>query len=164
MEIFNTINQIKRKKMTFGENITLEDVSFRNNLNNKLGETLLKMINRDFRWNICIKIIFDISKEDDTTIFKDFVNYIVHTVSYRVEQGVKDINLNKNDRHSLKYDLLNIIFDFYCENLDINYFNLDAMRKLEENIGLFVKPITNSQDYLDFKIDDFKKIINKQYN
>ncbi|HHX70076.1 MAG TPA: hypothetical protein GX708_18760, partial [Gallicola sp.] len=92
-----------------------------------------------------------------------FIDYIVHTISYRVGKAVEGINLCKRDRHKLKYDLLNVIIDFYCKDLDINYFNIEDMRKLQVNIEKFLENISKPEDLLDLDINEFEDIMCKQY-
>lgn len=163
IELFDTINQLNRKKMVFGENILLEDIKYRSDLNQTLGEMIEKIINKDFRWNICLKMIFDISREKEEEVFLEFVNYIVHTISFRVEKGTENINISKKDRHKLKYDLLNEIICFYCKNLDINYFNIDDMRGLQRNIEKFLEPVNRPEDLLDIDMEDFERVLEIQY-
>ncbi|QQK07473.1 GTP pyrophosphokinase [Miniphocaeibacter halophilus] len=163
IELFDTINQLNRKKMVFGKNIVIDNIKYRNNLNKKLGKVMENSINKDFRWNLCLKIIFDLIKDEDSVVFVQFVDYIVHTISYRVGKAVKDINLSKRDRHKLKYDLLNIIIEFYCRDFDINYFNIEDMRKLQENIEKFLENISKPEDLLDLDIEEFEDMLYKQY-
>ncbi|MFY9284122.1 MAG: GTP pyrophosphokinase [Miniphocaeibacter sp.] len=163
IELFDTINQLNRKKMVFGKNIILENIKYRNNLNKKLGNSMKITINKDFRWNLCLKIIIDLIKEENNIIFIQFIDYIVHTISYRVGKAVEGINLCKRDRHKLKYDLLNVIIDFYCKDLDINYFNIEDMRKLQVNIEKFLENISKPEDLLDLDINEFEDIMCKQY-
>ena len=163
IEVFDTINQLNRKKMTFAENIKFGEVKYRSDINRKLGENIENSVNKDFKWNICIKMIFDISKDDENEVFADFVNYIVHTISYRVEKGTENIDISKKDRHKLKYELLNEIIEFYCRNLDINYFNIEDMRDLQKNIEEFLIPVSKPEDLLDIDMKDFEKILEVQY-
>ncbi|WP_099203353.1 GTP pyrophosphokinase [Miniphocaeibacter massiliensis] len=163
IQLFDIVNQLNRRKMSFGESIELENLSYRNNLNKKLGDAVKKAINKDFKWNICVKIIMDISKKEDNEVFMNFIDFIVHTVSFRVEKGVENINLSKKDIHELKYNLLNAIFDFYCKELDINFFNIDDMRKLQINIEEFVEPISRPEDMMDIDMEDFTEVLKKQY-
>ncbi|HHX69634.1 MAG TPA: GTP pyrophosphokinase, partial [Gallicola sp.] len=72
IELFDTINQLNRKKMVFGKNIILENIKYRNNLNKKLGNSMKITINKDFRWNLCLKIIIDLIKEENNIIFIQF--------------------------------------------------------------------------------------------
>ena len=163
IQLFNTVNQLNRRKMNFGETMVLENLNYRNDLNKKLGDAIEEAANKDFKWNICLKIIFDISKKDNNEIFMNFIDFIVHTVSFRVEKAVENINLRKRDKQELKYNLLNTIFDFYCKHLDISFFNIEDMRKLQSNIEKFVETIDKPEDLLDIDVEDFEDILKIQY-
>ncbi len=131
IDILHRINQLNRKKMVFGENLEFESVDYRNRLNEKLGLALRKQVNVDFRWNMLLMIVFDINGKRSPEVYNDFINYLVHCVSGVVDEVFDDVNLSKRKKQELKYMILKEIIDFYCENLDINFFTKEGERKLE---------------------------------
>ena len=163
IEIFDTINQLNRKRMVFGENIEVGTIKYRNNINEKLGEVIKEAVNNDFRWNLLMNMIFDISKDEDDKVFLEFVNYLVHIVSRRVSKIVDNLPLKKKDINALNYDILNVIFDLYCKDLDTNYFDTDEMKKLELNVQEYLKVISRPEDLLDLDINSFIEMLKNQY-
>ena len=150
IDILHRINQLNRKKMVFGENIEFEKVEYRNRLNKKLGESLKKYANVDFRWNMILMIVFDLEGKKSPQIFNEFVNYLVHCVSSVVDEVFEDINLNKRKKQELKFEIINEILSFYCENLDIKHFTKEGQRKLFIVLNEYLESLPEDFDLKDF--------------
>lgn len=150
IDILHRINQLNRKKMVFGENLEFGQVEYRNKLNKKLGESLKKQANVDFRWNMILMIVFDLEGKKSPQIYKDFVNYLVHCISSVVDEVFEDINLNKRKKQDFKYEILNEVLNFYCEKLDIKHFTKEGQRKLSIVLNQYLEGLPEDFDLKDF--------------
>lgn len=151
IDILHRINQLNRKKMVFGENLKFDQLEYRNKLNRKVGDSLRDHVNVDFRWNILMMIIFDLEGKKSPEIYNSFVNYLVHCVSGIVDEVFEEVNLNKRKKQELKYIILTEILNFYCENLDINYFSKEGQRKLSLVLNEYLENLPANLDIKDFK-------------
>ena len=86
IRILNRLNEIGKSDISFNKYIDFErPISFNDCFTRKVGNSILEIINKDFRWNLFFKIIFEIEGGNKAEDFEGFIIFI----RYRFYESIK---------------------------------------------------------------------------
>lgn len=163
ISLMNRVNTMPEKHTKFGDRIRIEP-NYSNVRSAQFGKALLTRANVDFRWNLCLNIIFDISEKEAGTEFANFVDYILYTIQYRIRKAIMALALSEEDHENLIDQITDITLDFFIADFDMNIFTLNGMRGLQNAVSEFFSFIERPEDLLSVDIDDFKEKLVQLYH
>ncbi len=77
LRVLNRLTTIGKSEISFDKYIDFErEIFFNDDFTRKIGNKLLEIINKDFRWNLFFKIIFEIEEANNAEDFEGFLIYI----------------------------------------------------------------------------------------
>lgn len=163
IHILNRLTEIANSNSAFGEKINVGKIQYNHRVLRQFGEGLVQKINEDFRWNLVISIIMDISKGSIEQEIRVFSEFVVFTVIYRVRNIIKKLRLSEKDKEELVWTFTQMIFHYFCRDYHIQYFTIESMRNLENALHKFLKDVYVPEELLALDLNDFYDLLDEYY-
>jgi len=160
IRILNRLNEIGRSEITFDNYIEFErDLCFQDKFTERLSNEVLKVINKDFKWNLFFKIMFEIEEGSNADDFEGFLNYL----NDRLREGIQD-TLDKKEvdniqRNEINDCILDYIIERFSKDTLIDFINGCNINALNSNIKNLLKDINNYEDWLLIKPEIYNLIM-----
>lgn len=139
LRILNRLDEISRNRISFNKYIDFErELIFNDNFSKKIGNGILEIINKDFRWNLFFRIIFEIEERNNCEDLEQFIMFIRDSFSENLDLILKEKDL-KGKEEEIKECIMDSIANNFAIEKDVDYLcdcNIDALnRKIELNLG-----------------------------
>lgn len=161
ISLMNRVNGMAMKKSCLGNYINI-NLNFPDDLEQNFGRGLLERANMDFKWNLCLNIIFDISHQNKDVEFTNFVEYIIFIITHRIRKAVASKDLSKEDKEWLTKEFTSVVLEYFSKDYDMNIFTLNGMRLLQNTIEEFLAYVEKPEDLLAMDcedvLDDLKRV------
>lgn len=162
IRIINRLNEIGRNEMTFDNYIYFDrEISYEDKFSEELGNTILKVINRDFKWNLFFKILFEIEENDNIADFEDFIKFL----RYKLTKGIKETLDGKDISDVEKYEITSCIEEYIIEcfklETNIDLINGCNIKVLNASIINILDSINTYEDWISSKAPLYDIIVNK---
>ena len=146
-KIMARFNEIISNQLDFDEYLYFErEVTFEGEFESKIGKAVYKAINKDFRWNMLFRIIFDIEVGNNAEDFEGFIIYIKNRFYYPLMEDLNFLEaLSKDDKKYIIDEILLMISDCFLSSLSIDFID-------NENILNINSWIINNMNVPDKKI------------
>ncbi len=162
IRIINRLNEIGRNDIKFDNYIVFErDINYKDEFSAELGNTILKVINRDFKWNLFFKILFEIQEDDNTGDFEGFIEFL----EYKLMNGIEKILDGKAIDDTQKDEIISCIKGYIIEcfrvETNIELINSCNIKLLNSSIVKILKSVNTYEDWLSSKAHLYDIIVNK---
>lgn len=152
----STIDRAQR----FDEKINLEKCPvFNTELEKKIGNSIVDIINKDFRWNICLRIIFDVEKCEDHIVLEKFAEYIVRRFEKLTEKVLEQARFVEDNKEEVKSFLTEAIVDSFIKDMNVESLDDKTMEILEHNLQGYILGIVSREQWEESKEDIRKGIL-----
>ncbi len=164
IRILNRLNGIGKSEISFNKYIDFDrEILFIDNFTKKIGDEILNIINKDFRWNLFFRIIYEIEEGDDADDFEGFVMYLRYRFCENIKNAFVDKKIDKNHFEEISDDILNSIADNFIKDTNIDYINDCSIKRLNSRINELLDKINNYDQWLKSKDNILNSILNHQY-
>ena len=164
IRILNRLNGIGKSEISFNKYIDFDrEILFIDNFTKKIGDEILNIINKDFRWNLFFRIIYEIEEGDDADDFEGFVMYLRYRFCENIKNAFVDKKMDKNHFEEISDDILNSIADNFIKDTNIDYINDCSIKRLNSRINELLDKINNYDQWLKSKDSILNSILNHQY-
>ena len=152
LRVLNRLTDIGDSEIYFNNHIDFErEIFFNDDFTRKIGNKILEIINKDFRWNLFFKIIFEIEEGTNAEGFEDFLIYLRYLFCEEIENNLKNKGMSQKEKEEIKNKILDAIGDNFSSDIDINFINECNINKLNWEIRRFLNSIDNYNEWLDKK-------------
>lgn len=164
LKVLNKLNQISQDSITFDNYIDFErKLFFNDDFTRKLGRKILDVLNKDFRWNLFFRIIFEIEDGERADLFEDFIHYLRYKLYDGIQISIEDKNLSQNEKDYIATFVLDRILECFSVETSIDFVNECSIRKLKENLQQQLNTIGDFQDWKEIEIEISKTILNHTF-
>ncbi|MDR7857249.1 (p)ppGpp synthetase [Tissierella sp.] len=152
LRILNRLNEIGKNSIPFNRYIKFErDIFFNDNFTRKVGSNILEIINKDFRWNLFFRIIFEIEEGNNAEDFEGFMIFI----RYRFHENLMIILEDKYMKESDKEEIVNCILDniatAFSKEIEVDFLSDCSIKSLNQKIEKNFKNILSFEDWKNSK-------------
>jgi len=152
LRVLNRLTDIGDSEIYFNNHIDFErEIFFNDDFTRKIGNKILEIINKDFRWNLFFKIIFEIEEGTNAEDFEDFLIYLRYLFCEEIENNLKNKGMSQKEKEEIKNEILDAIGDNFSSDIDIDFINECNINKLNWEIRRFLNSIDNYNEWLDKK-------------
>src|SRR5699024_9308604 len=127
------------------------DIFFAHDFIRKIGSTILEIINKDFRWNLFFKIIFEIEEGNNCEDFEKFMIFIRYRFSENIELILREKDIEEAEKEKVKNCIMENIADNLCIEKDVDFLSDCNINTLNDKIKQKFKHINNYQDWINNK-------------
>ncbi len=152
LRILNRLNEIGKNDISFNRYINFErEIFFNDDFTRKIGSSILEIINKDFRWNLFFRIIFEIEEGNNAEDFEGFMIFI----RYRFHENLMLILENKDMAEGEKEEIVNCVMGTiataFSRDVDIDFLNDCSIKSLNNNIEKLFTNIHLFNDWIEKK-------------
>ncbi|MDX9916565.1 MAG: (p)ppGpp synthetase [Gudongella sp.] len=163
LRIINRLNEIGSKNMDFNDFIDFDrEFVYNDDFSKKIGSSILQVINKDFRWNLFFKIIFDIEEGTKTQDFEGFIHYLRSGYLEIISHSMDGMRLSHDEKTEMEVQLLEYIYESFEKEASIDFINLVAVQNLENYLLNLIGPINDYDGWLASRKDIKTKILEFQ--
>jgi ppGpp synthetase/RelA/SpoT-type nucleotidyltranferase len=163
LRILNRLNDIGKKGIDFNNFIDFErEIFFNDDFTRKFGSRILQVINKDFRWNLFFKIIFEIEEGTRAEDFEGFMHYLRYSYLDIIKRAMEGMRLADDEKQEMESQLLEFVFEaFQCE-ASIDFVNLVTIQCFGNTLLNLIGPINSFDEWLARRKDIKTQIIGFQ--
>ena len=160
LRILNRLNDIGKKGIDFNNFIDFErEIFFNDDFTRKFGGRILQVINKDFRWNLFFKIIFEIEEGTRAEDFEGFMHYLRYSYLDIIKRAMEGMRLANDEKHEMESQLLEFVFEAFQGEASIDFVNLVAIQCFGNNLLNLIGPINSFDEWLARRKDIKTQII-----
>ncbi|MBU5256999.1 GTP pyrophosphokinase [Tissierella praeacuta] len=164
LRILNRLNEIGKNDISFNRYINFErEIFFNDNFTRKIGSRILEIINKDFRWNLFFRIIFEIEEGNNAEDFEGFMIFI----RYRFYENLMLKLENKDMEEYEKDEIINYVMEdiatAFSKEIDIDFLSDCSIKSLNYNIGNLFDKIDSFMDWKENKEKISEAILNHDF-
>ncbi|MBU5310577.1 (p)ppGpp synthetase [Tissierella carlieri] len=164
LRILNRLNDIGKNDISFNRYINFErEIFFNDDFTRKIGSSILEIINKDFRWNLFFRIIFEIEEGNNAEDFEGFMIFI----RYRFHENLMMILENKNIEESQKEQIVTCVLETiattFSKEVDVDFLSDCSIKSLNNNIGKLFTDIHSFDDWIERKEGILDVILNHDF-
>lgn len=164
IRILNRLNDIGKSEISFNKYIDFDrEMFFNDDFTRKVGARILYVINKDFRWNLFFKIIYEIEEGNDADDFEGFVIYLRYRFCENIKNALKDKELEESIKDEISDSILNSIADNFIKDTNIDYINDCSIKKLNSIVSKLLNTINTYEDWLASRDEITNNILNHEY-
>ena len=164
LRVLNRLTTIGNSEISFDKYIDFErEIFFNDDFTRKIGNKLLEIINKDFRWNLFFKIIFEIEEANNAEDFEGFLIYIRYLFCEKIVNELKNKEIEEDKKDEIKTDIMDAIAENFIKDADIDFINECNIGKLTCIIKNLLKKVSTYEDWIDNKGKILEKISNYRF-
>ncbi len=165
LRILNRLNDIGKRTIDFNTFIDFErEIFYNDEFTRKFGSRILQVINRDFRWNLFFKIIFEIEEGTRAEDFESFMHYLRYSYQDIIRRAMEGMRLSDDEKLDMEVQLMEFIFEAFKDEASIDFINLVTIQGLENQLLHLIGPINGYDEWLAKRKDIKNQILGYQYH
>ena len=154
LKVLNKLNQISKDSITFDNYIDFErKLFFNDDFTRKLGREILDVLNKDFRWNLFFRIIFEIEDGERAELFEDFMHYLRYKFCESIKFTIASKNLKEKENDYILTFIVDKILECFSVETSIDFINECSIKELRDSIEEQVNKIDDFNDWEDIEED-----------
>lgn len=145
LEVLERIYQIEENEIHFDTYIVFDkEIEYEDEFCEAIGKAILDIINKDFKWNLFFKIIFQIEPGSDEENFKGVLVFLRNRFlgNLKNHKGLK-AKLSKGEREEVYDYIMGLIATAFVENREIEFINDDNINCINRNINIILNKISS---------------------
>lgn len=159
LRVLNKLNVIGKKNVDFNSYIEFEkDINYSSNFTKNIGNQIMKVLNRDFRWNLFFKIINEIEEGTKTENYEAFLHYLETSYLQIVNSSLQGMKITLAQQRLIKDYIMETIVESFCLETSIDFISNCKMEVLSENLLNLMGPLNEYEEWLANK-EKFKGVI-----
>ena len=148
LKVLNKLNQISKDSITFDNYIDFErKLFFNDDFTRKLGREILDVLNKDFRWNLFFRIIFEIEDGERAELFEDFIHYLRYNFCDSIQISIDNKDLSQQEKDTILTFILDKILDSFSVETSIDFVNECSVSKLKDSIEQKLNNVDDIKDW-----------------
>lgn len=159
LKLYNRLSEQRGRELNFSEDMIFErNLSFHDNYTRQIGYKILSVINKDFRWNLLFRIIFDIEGKDTAEDFEGFVIFLRYQFSQPLMGALENKNMTDQQKQIIQELVLQLIIERFSIDIDIDFISAPSLNRLHQNILAFFEDIDHYTDWIRAE-DEVRRMI-----
>lgn len=164
LRVLNRLNEISKNDISFNKYLDFErEIFFNDEFTRKIGTSILGIINKDFRWNLFFRIIFEIEQGNNCEDFEGFMIFIRYRFNEKIMQLLEDKNLEEEQKEEIVLCILDTIAINFCNDLDVDFLCSCSIDSLNEKIEECFREIELFEEWIEKKENVLQKILSHKF-
>lgn len=168
LKVLERLYLIGDGSICFDEYIEFErKINYEDDFCKKVGETILEIINKDFKWNLFFKIIFEIEAGNKAENFEGFLVFLRNRFLVNLNKNQSlNTKFNSKEREEIIQYIMDLVAESFKENREIEFINADNIDCMNDKINITLNKITSFDiwkeninyftDELNMKLKDYR--------
>lgn len=161
LEVLERVYQIEEDEIHFDNYIEFEgEIEYEDEFCKAIGEAILEIINRDFKWNLFFKIIFQIEPGSNEDNFKGVLVFLRNRFLGNLQnhEGLNS-KLSSGERREIYNHIMKLIATAFVGNREIEFINDDNIKCINKKINIILNKINSFemwQENINYFTDELK--------
>lgn len=145
IQVLERLYQIEDKEIHFDRYIEFErEINYEDEFCRRIGEGILEIINKDFKWNLFFKIIFQIEVGNNAEAFEGFLVFLRDRFLNNLKENeALNTRFSHREREEIIVYIMDLITKSFMENREIEFINDDNIDCINRKINITLNKITN---------------------
>lgn len=143
-DVLEKISKLAKADLHIGNYMNFEkEVRYEDDFSRRVGETIIKVINKDFKWNLFFKIILRLETGEKHKDFENFIGYFRDSFLYNLEHN-KDLNTKYTEhekRMIIDYTMY-LILEGFLRSRKVEFIANDNIEKINSTINTTIRKFT----------------------
>ena len=161
IDVLERIYEIEDNEIHFDNHIEFdEDIEYEDEFCETIGNAILQIINKDFKWNLFFKIIFQIEKGSNEEKFKGVLVFLRDRFLGNLDnhEGL-NTKFSPEERQEVKAYIMELISESFVENREIEFINDDNINCINRKINIILNKVNSYemwQENINYFTDELK--------
>ncbi len=152
LRILNRLNEIGDNKVFFNEYINFDrEPFFTDSFTERVGTNILGVINKDFRWNLFFRILFEIEESSQVEDFEGFLEFLRHKFCKNLQKILAEKNMTTNEKEIIMTEVLDNIAYLFMKDIDVDFLCDCSISDLNKKIEVIFRRVQSYNDWLEHK-------------
>jgi ppGpp synthetase/RelA/SpoT-type nucleotidyltranferase len=165
LKVLSRLYQLREKDLDLNEYIEFErQIDFEDEFSRKIGEAILEIINKDFKWNLFFKILFMIEPGSNAEEFEKFILFLRNRFldNLKLSEGLNS-RFKQEEKDEITMYIMDLIADAFIAKREIEFINDDNIDCMNEKINVILKKVMNYdmwKENINYFTDEIKRNLN----
>jgi len=160
IKVINKINEVSNKEITFDNFIEFDrEIHIEDDFESKLGKIILRVINKDFKWNLFFKILFDIEEGSNAENFEEIIHFLRVKFCDGVQKEIETKKIESYYKEEMMSYIRECILELFTVSTNIELINLCKLESLNMSIRKILDKVYSYDDWLEFKTELYNKMM-----
>lgn len=161
IEVLERVYNIGENEIHFDRYIEFErEIEYEDEFCKEIGEAILEIINKDFKWNLFFKIIFQIEPGSNEENFEGVLVFLRNRFlgNLNNHQGLKS-KLKAEERKEILDYIMDLIIESFVQNREIEFINDDNINCINQKINIILNKINSYEmwkENINYFTDELK--------
>src|SRR5699024_10008773 len=116
------------------------EIQYEDEFCSKIGEAILEIINKDFKWNLFFKIIFQLGSGNNAEEFEKFLVFLRNRFldNLEVSKGL-NFRFNQEQKEEITLYIMDLISESFINNREIEFINDDNIDCMNSKINIILR-------------------------
>lgn len=130
--LINKINEINYKEINLQDRLVLnKHMIFVDDFTESLANSIISILNRDFHWNLILKIINQIEGNSFEESLEDLLNFIRAKYSFAFLKNFETFKFATEEMERFEDSILKIIAEKFKKNYSLSFIAVDAITEID---------------------------------
>lgn len=159
--LLNQISHLEPEKIDIYSLIEFErEPKFQSPFSTRIAGAIGPSLNKDFGWNLMMKVLSEVENEPMVNSFEHFINHIERKIKEQIDDLLSQVHLNPKEEMRMSEFLLDEIGKEFAEHVDAQYI-LSHTFGPESFFNSRVKMILNMNRDVEDKIEYLRPLLHK---
>jgi len=168
LKMLSKLYKLKENDLYLEEYIEFErEIRYDDEFCRKIGEAILEVINKDFKWNLFFKIIFQLESGSKAEEFEKFLMFLRDRFldNLKLSEGLNS-RFSDEEKKEITLYIMDLIADSFIKNREIEFINDDNIDCMNNKINVILRKVMNYEmwkenikyftDEIRYKLNDYK--------
>lgn len=142
--LLEKISKLDSEELQIGNYMNFEEeVSYEDEFMETVGETIIKVLNKDFKWNLFFKIVSKLETGEKHIDFENFIRYFRDCFLYNLYEN-EDLNekFSEAEKKELIDHTMDLIAQAFLESRKVGFITNDNIYLINSTINKTIKKFT----------------------
>lgn len=168
LKMLSKLYKLKENDLYLEEYIEFErEIRYDDEFCRKIGEAILEVINKDFKWNLFFKIIFQLESGSKAEEFEKFLMFLRDRFldNLKLSEGLIS-RFSDEEKKEITLYIMDLIADSFIKNREIEFINDDNIDCMNNKINVILRKVMSYEmwkenikyftDEIRYKLNDYK--------
>lgn len=144
---FNLLRKISRLdsgELQIGNYMNFEEeVSYEDDFVQTIGETIIQVLNKDFKWNLFFKIVSRLETGEKHKDFENFIKYFRDSFLYNLEENEElKLKFEEDEKDKVVAYTMDLIAEAFVESRKVGFITNENIDLINDTINKTIKKFT----------------------
>lgn len=145
LKVLGRLYKIRENEIYLDRHIEFErNIDYEDDFCKKIGESIVEIINKDFKWNLFFKMIFQMEVGSNAEEFEGFLIFLRNRFLNNLKTNeVLNTKFSQEEREEIIEYIMDLVADSFKNNREIEFINDDNIDCMNHKINITLNKVMN---------------------